>query len=88
MQIDEYATTAVQSAAGNVADTQTTEKTVSEEVRDTAQSQQNDDTDGRTVYITPSGKRYHLSSTCGGKNSYSVSINDVGSRTPCKKCAQ
>ena len=44
--------------------------------------------EGQTVYITPSGKRYHLSSTCGGKNSYSVSIDDIGSRTPCQKCAQ
>ncbi len=39
-----------------------------------------------TVYITPSGKRYHYLSTCGGKNSYAVSIDDVGGRTPCKKC--
>lgn len=42
---------------------------------------------GETVYITPSGKRYHRLSTCGGKNSYAVDISDVGSRTPCKKCA-
>lgn len=40
-----------------------------------------------TVYITPTGKRWHLISTCGGKNSYPVSINNVGGRTPCKKCA-
>ena len=43
---------------------------------------------GRTVYITPSGKRYHYDPDCGGKNSYSVSIDNVGSRTPCQKCAQ
>lgn len=43
---------------------------------------------GRTVYITPHGERYHLDPDCGGKNSYSVSINNVGGRTPCKKCAQ
>lgn len=42
---------------------------------------------GETVYITPSGKRYHRLSSCGGKNSYAVDISDVGSRTPCKKCA-
>lgn len=42
---------------------------------------------GETVYITPTGKRYHRLSTCGGKNSYAVDISDVGSRTPCKKCA-
>lgn len=39
------------------------------------------------VYITPSGERYHLSSTCGGKNSRQVPISQIGSRTPCKKCA-
>ena len=44
-------------------------------------------TNTQTVYITPSGKRYHLSSTCGGKNSYAVDISEVGGRTPCKKCA-
>ncbi|MEE0963680.1 MAG: DUF4236 domain-containing protein [Ruminococcus bromii] len=42
---------------------------------------------GRTVYITPSGKRYHYDPDCGGKNSYSVSIDNVGGRTPCQKCA-
>ena len=42
---------------------------------------------GQTVYITPSGERWHRSPTCGGKNSYPVDISDVGGRTPCKKCA-
>ena len=42
----------------------------------------------KTVYITPSGKRYHLNPTCGGKNSYAVSIDNVDGRTPCQKCAQ
>ena len=41
----------------------------------------------RTVYITPSGERYHLDASCGGKNSYQVPISQVGGRTPCKKCA-
>lgn len=40
----------------------------------------------QTVYITPSGKRYHYLSTCGGKNSYEVSIDNVRGRTPCQKC--
>ena len=42
---------------------------------------------GKTVYITPSGKRYHLDPDCGGKNSYAVDISEVGSRTPFKICA-
>lgn len=42
----------------------------------------------KTVYRTPSGKRYHYSSTCGGKNSYSVSLDTAVSSglTPCSKC--
>nr|WP_300129738.1 hypothetical protein [uncultured Butyricicoccus sp.] len=42
---------------------------------------------GQTVYITPSGKRYHLDPDCGGKNAHAVDISKVGSRTPCQKCA-
>lgn len=44
---------------------------------------------GDTVYITPTGKRYHLSPTCGGKNSYLVTYDIAVSRglTPCLKCA-
>ena len=45
-------------------------------------------TDGKTVYVTPSGKRWHLDPDCPGKNGYAVSIDEVGSRTPCQKCAQ
>lgn len=75
------------------AENETTEKAVISQTADNTvsaetQPQQSENTDSRTVYITPSGKRYHYSSTCGGKNSYSVSINNVGDRTPCKKCAQ
>ena len=42
-----------------------------------------------TVYITPTGKRYHYSSICGGKNSKPTTKADAISRglTPCKKCA-
>lgn len=47
-------------------------------------------TDSQTVYVTPTGKRYHLISTCGGKNSRAVSLSQAKSMglTPCKKCAQ
>lgn len=40
------------------------------------------------VYRTPSGKRYHYISTCGGKNSYSVSLDEAKAAglTPCQKC--
>ena len=40
-----------------------------------------------TVYITPSGKRWHRSASCAGKNARAVTMDQVGNRTPCKKCA-
>ncbi len=42
------------------------------------------------VYRTPSGKRYHFDSECGGKNSYEITLEDAVSAglTPCVKCAQ
>ncbi len=41
-----------------------------------------------TVYRTPTGKRYHLNSTCGGKNSYKISLDSAiaAGLTPCQKC--
>lgn len=40
-----------------------------------------------TVYVTPSGKRWHRSASCAGKNARAVTMDQVGNRTPCKKCA-
>lgn len=42
---------------------------------------------GSTVYITEYGSKYHYSKDCAGKKSWAVDINNVGGRTPCKKCA-
>lgn len=44
----------------------------------------------RTVYVTPTGKRYHYISTCGGKNSTATTLNKAIARglTPCQKCAK
>ena len=41
-----------------------------------------------TVYKTPSGKRYHASPTCGGKNSVPIDLDKAKelNLTPCKKC--
>lgn len=41
-----------------------------------------------TVYITPYGERYHYLASCAGKNAEPVSIDEVGSRTPCGTCAK
>ncbi len=44
--------------------------------------------EAKTVYKTPTGKRYHYSRWCGGGNSTAVDINVAVSfgLTPCKKC--
>lgn len=43
---------------------------------------------GSTVYITPSGKRYHYSASCGGKNARATTLKEAqdAGKTPCKKC--
>ena len=64
----------------------TTKKAVLPQAKTT--KKQNGKTNGKTVYITPSGERWHLDPDCPGKNGRAVSIEEVGSRTPCKKCAQ
>ncbi len=48
------------------------------------------ETAGNGVYRTPSGKKYHLDVECGGKNSYSVTMEEAlgAGLTPCSKCAQ
>lgn len=44
---------------------------------------------GSTVYITPTGKKYHYSKACAGKNAKATSLSDARkSYDPCKKCAQ
>lgn len=41
------------------------------------------------VYITPSGKRWHLEASCAGENAEPVELKNAENRgyTPCKKCA-
>lgn len=44
----------------------------------------------KTVYKTPSGKRYHMSKSCAGSSSYEIDKNiaiDEG-LTPCQKCCE
>jgi hypothetical protein len=41
-----------------------------------------------TVYVTPTGKRYHLKRTCAGKNAIETTLREQQDETtPCKKCA-
>lgn len=50
----------------------------------------NNDNPTFEVYRTPLGKKYHLDAECGGKNSYSVTMEDAldAGLTPCSKCAK
>lgn len=43
-----------------------------------------------TAYITPSGKRYHLSQSCAGENAIKTTIAEASDKgyTPCMNCAQ
>lgn len=43
----------------------------------------------RTVYITPTGKKYHYRKSCAGSNAIETTENTAkSSYDPCKKCAQ
>lgn len=44
--------------------------------------------DASIVYVTPSGKKYHLSKTCPGKNAKPITLEEAISsgRDACKKC--
>lgn len=55
-----------------------------------ASSPNSNNTHGKQVFRTPTGKRYHFDPDCGGKNSYQTTLEAAKSAglTPCKKCAQ
>ena len=44
---------------------------------------------GTTVYITPTGKKYHLRSTCAGKNAKATTLEAAiaAGLGPCGSCA-
>lgn len=54
------------------------------------QTQQSQSGNGKTVYVTPTGKRYHYDSSCG-RGTYSPTTLDNAismGLTPCQKCAR
>lgn len=59
------------------------------EKRDTASEKNETPVRGSTVYVAPTGKRYHYSKSCAGKNGRAVSLSEAknSGKTPCKKCA-
>lgn len=67
----------------------TTEATTTETtIKETTTEATTKDT-SRTVYITPSGSKYHYSKSCAGDNAIERTLNEVkDAYEPCKKCAQ
>lgn len=55
----------------------------------TAAEQTATQTTGRTVYVTPTGKRYHYSASCAGENATEATLEQAQNMglTPCKNCA-
>jgi len=46
-------------------------------------------TTGVTVYVTPTGKKYHYKASCAGKNAIEKTLDQVkNTHTPCKTCAK
>ena len=69
-----------------------TEKQTKEETEEETEKETEEETEeqksGTTVYITPTGSKYHYSKACAGKNAMERDLDDVsGSYGPCKKCA-
>ena len=56
----------------------------------TAHLDDGDEPESPTAYITPSGKRYHLSQSCAGENAIKTTIAEARDKgyTPCMNCAQ
>ncbi len=63
----------------------TTENTTENEVIQTEKEARTTD---KTVYVTPTGKKYHFSKSCAGKNATPTSLEAAKRHyDPCKKCA-
>lgn len=79
---------AAESASTKKEDTSTSKTTTTTKKKNSKSTSNN--SNGKTVYRTPTGKRYHYDPDCGGKNSYSTTLDAALSAglTPCKKCAQ
>lgn len=60
-----------------------------EAARKAAQQQQQSQSNGRTVYITPTGKRYHYDNHCNDGTYIPSTLAEAQAKglTPCKKCA-
>lgn len=45
---------------------------------------------GSTVYVTPSGKKYHYSASCASKNARATTLSaaQASGKGPCSKCVR
>lgn len=67
----------------------TTEPTTEETTTRETSTEKETKSTSRTVYITPSGSKYHFSKSCAGDNAIETSLDEVkDAYQPCKKCAQ
>lgn len=57
--------------------------------QEATQQQAQQQSNSRTVYVTPTGKRYHYDNNCNGGTYTPTTLDDAVNRglTPCKKCA-
>lgn len=81
---------AEEEAARKAAEEAATKKAAEEEVaQQAAQQQQQSQSNGRTVYITPTGKKYHYDNNCNGGTYIPSTLAEAQAMglTPCKKCA-
>lgn len=45
--------------------------------------------DGKTVYITPTGEKFHIKESCAGENAIETELEKIGEKyTACKRCAK
>ena len=76
---------AEEEAARKAAEEAAAQQAAQQQQQQSQQSQSN----GRTVYITPTGKRYHYDNHCNGGTYIPSTISEAQAMglTPCKKCA-
>lgn len=85
---EEAAKKAAEEEAARKAAEEAAAQKAAEEAAAQQQSQQSQ-ANSRTVYITPTGKRYHYNDSCNGGTYIRSTMSEALARglTPCKKCA-
>lgn len=93
--LDEYnnsATSTTKTSTTKATTTETTKKQTTTAKQTTTETTRMQTTtekkSGVTVYVTPTGTKYHYSKSCAGENAMARDLDDVqGIYGPCKKCA-